>query len=61
VTSQMEKTSITAEENCIKAEDALRLMYELQKGKISGEQNGWLSEADVDKHFKGKFEAFQTN
>ncbi len=57
----MEKTSITAEENCIKAEDALRLMYELQKGKISGEQNGWLSEADVDKHFKERFEAFQKN
>ena len=57
----MEKTSITAEENYQKSEAALRLMFELQKGKIPGEQNGWLSEADVDKHFKGKIEAFQTN
>jgi prevent-host-death family protein len=36
---------------------ALRLMHELQQGKISGEQNGWLSEDDVDKHFKEKFDA----
>ena len=36
---------------------ALRLMRELQQGKISGEQNGWLSEDDVDMHFKEKFDA----
>ena len=40
-----------------KTKAALKLMCELQKGRISGEQNGWLSEEDVEKHFKEKFNA----
>ena len=40
-----------------KTKAALKLMCELQKGRISGEQNGWLSEDDVEKHFKEKFNA----
>ena len=36
---------------------ALKLMCELQKGRISGEENGWLSEEDVEKHLKEKFNA----
>lgn len=35
-----------------KTKAALKLMYELQKGRISGEQNGWHSEDDVEKLFK---------
>ena len=27
-------------------------MSELKKGELSGEQNGWLSEEDVEKHLK---------
>lgn len=30
-------------------------MCELQKGRLSGEENGWLSEDDVVSHFKEKF------
>ena len=35
-----------------KAEASLQLMNELQKGKVSGETKGWLSEEDVAKHFE---------
>ena len=35
-----------------KTKAALKLMCELQKGRISGEQNEWLSEDDVEKLFK---------
>ena len=38
-----------------KTKAALKLMCELQKGRISGEQNGWLSEEEVKKHLKEKF------
>ena len=44
-------------ENYEKTKAALKLMCELQKGRLSGEQNGWLSEEDVEKHFKEKFNA----
>ena len=30
------------------------LMTELKKGFLSGEENGWLTEADVDKYFEEK-------
>ena len=40
-----------------KTKAALRLMCELQKGRLSGEQKGWLSEEDVEKHFEEKFHA----
>ena len=33
-------------------QDASKLMSELKKGELSGEQNGWLSEEDVEKHLK---------
>ena len=32
-----------------KAKAALKFMSELQKGRISGEQYGWLSEEDTNK------------
>ena len=31
---------------------ALRLMYELEKGRKSGEENGWLSSDEVRAHFE---------
>ena len=40
-----------------KTKASLKLMYELQKGKVSGETKGWLSEEDVTKHFEEKFNA----
>ena len=48
---------IADQENYEKTKAALKLMCELQKGRLSGEQNGWLSEEDVEKHFKEKFNA----
>jgi len=48
---------IAEQENYEKTKAALKLMCELQKGRQSGEQNGWLSEEDVEKHFKEKFNA----
>ena len=42
-------------ENYEKTKAALKLMCELQKGRVSGEQEGWLSEEDIEKHFKVKF------
>ena len=38
---------------------ASKLMSELKKGELSGEQNGWLSEEDVEKHLKEKINAKQ--
>ena len=40
-----------------KTKASLKLMYELQKGKVAGETKGWLSEEDVEKHFEEKFDA----
>ena len=48
---------IAEQENYEKTKAALKLMCELQKGRLSGEEDGWLSEEDVEKHFKGKFNA----
>lgn len=48
---------ISEHENYEKTKAALKLMCELQKGRLSGEQNGWLSEEDVEKHFEEKFHA----
>ena len=48
---------IAEQENYEKTKAALKLMCDLQKGRLSGEQNGWLSEEDVEKHFKEKFNA----
>lgn len=33
-------------------ESVLRLSYELQRGKRSGESQGWLSQEDMEAHFK---------
>ena len=38
-------------ENYEKTKAALKLMSELQKGRLSGEQKGWLSEEDVEEHY----------
>lgn len=35
-----------------KMESMLRLSYELQRGKRSGESEGWISHSDMLKHFK---------
>lgn len=40
---------IADQEKYEKAKAALKFMSELQKGRISGEQYGWLSEEDTDK------------
>ena len=48
---------IAEQENYEKTKAALKLMCELQKGRLSGEEDGWLSEEDVEKHFKEKFNA----
>ena len=40
---------IADQEKYEKAKAALKLMSELQKGRISGEQYGWLSEEDTNK------------
>ena len=38
-------------------ECAMRLSYELQRGKRSGETQGWLSQEDMDAHFNGRVHA----
>ena len=35
-----------------KEKAALRLMCELERGRKSGEENGWLSDIEVRKHFE---------
>ena len=37
-----------------KTEATLRLMNELNKGRRSGEQNGWISSDDMRAHFRAK-------
>ena len=39
-------------EECEKEKAALRLMCELEKGRKSGEENGWLSSDEVRAHFE---------
>ncbi len=38
-------------------ESMLRLSYELQRGKRSGEAEGWISHSDMLKHFKESIHA----
>ena len=45
---------ISEQEEYEKAKAALRLMCELEKGKRSGEEKGWVNSDDVRKHFKEK-------
>lgn len=37
-----------------KTQATLALMNELEKGRRSGEEDGWLSSEDVRRHFKAK-------
>lgn len=37
-----------------KARAMVRLMNELNEGFLSGEESGWISDDDVDKHFQNK-------
>lgn len=46
---------IAEQEKYEKTKATLKLMCELQKGRVSGEQEGWLSEEDIENHFKEKF------
>lgn len=45
---------ISEQEDYEKTKAALRLMCELEKGRKSGEENGWLSDEDVKEYFKSK-------
>lgn len=38
-------------------ESAMRLSYELQRGKRSGENQGWISSADMEAHFRNRIHA----
>ena len=46
--------SIEDDEEFEKTKAMLKLMTELHRGIQSGDQQGWLSEEDVDKHFEEK-------
>lgn len=43
--------SIEDDEEFEKARAMVKLMTEINKGIVSGEENGWLSDEDLDKHF----------
>ena len=43
--------SIEDDEEFEQAKAMVKLMTEINKGISSGEENGWLSDEDVDKHF----------
>ena len=45
---------ISEQEEYEKTKAALRLMCELEKGKQSGEEQGWADISDVRRHFKEK-------
>lgn len=45
---------ISEQEEYEKTKAALRLMCELERGRKSGEEKGWLSDGDVRAHFKAK-------
>lgn len=45
---------ISEQEDYEKTKAALRLMCELDKGRKSGEEKGWLSDDDVRTHFRSK-------
>ena len=45
---------ISEQEDYEKAKASLRLMCELENGRHSGEDNGWLDAADIRRHFKEK-------
>ena len=43
--------SIEDDEEFEKARAMVKLMTEINKGIVSGEEKGWLSDEDLDKHF----------
>ena len=45
---------ISEQEEYEKTKAALRLMCELEEGRKSGEEKGYISSDDVRAHFKGK-------
>ena len=45
---------ITEQEEYEKTKAALHLMCELEKGKRSGEEQGWIDSSDVRRHFREK-------
>ena len=45
---------ISEQEEYEKTKAALRLMCELEKGRQSGEQDGWIDSSEVRRHFKEK-------
>lgn len=47
------------EEEYQKAMAALQLMSELNAGVHSGEEEGWIDDADLDQHFKERSNADQ--
>lgn len=38
-----------------------KLLNEIEKGRLSGEQQGWLSEQDIKDHFKDKINKATSN
>ena len=48
---QFSAHSIEDDEEFEKARAMVKLMTEINKGIQSGEENGWLSDEDLDKHF----------
>ena len=46
---------ITEFEELKKAKARLQLFRELEIGRLSGEEKGWISESDVKSHFMKKF------
>ena len=48
---QKDSSPIDVNRNYTKEKAALKLMCELQKGRLSGEENGRLSEEDIEKYF----------
>lgn len=45
---------IAEQEEYEKTKAALHLMCELENGRKSGEENGWISTSDIKAHFKAK-------
>lgn len=45
---------IAEQEEYEKAKAALKLMCELDKGRKSGEEHGWLTANEIKEHFKRK-------
>lgn len=42
-------------EDLLKASAKIQLMMDLEKGRRSGEEQGWISESDLKYHFESRF------